>query len=42
MKIFFSALLLLLPCQINAESAEEIQAAYETMRRDGFIKLHED
>lgn len=42
MKFLFQALLLLLPCTIYAESAEEIRAAYETMRRDGFIKVHED
>lgn len=41
-RIFSVALLLLLPSSMKAESAEEIRAAYETMRRDGFIKVHED
>lgn len=41
-RIFSVALLLLLPSSIRAESAEEIRAAYESMRRDGFIKVHED
>jgi len=42
MKIFFLALILLMPRVINADSAEEIRAAYEATRRDGFVKVHED
>ena len=33
-RIFSVALLLLLPSSIRAESAEEIRAAYESMRRE--------
>lgn len=33
---------ILLPCVSNAESVEDIRTAYETMRRDGFIKVHEE
>ena len=42
MRILYVTLLLLFPRLMAAESAEELKAVYEAMRRDGFIKVHED
>lgn len=41
-RALLSLLVLLLPSSMKAESAEDIGAAYETARRTGFIKVHED